>query len=102
MKWISVKDRLPEQNIENLLSHQKYIIHKSIPGFKAKCLFSGKEDEYKVEMAYWGFLKDIYPCEKSTEKLTYGITWGFIDEHQSFHKNVLHWMPFPEPPLTES
>lgn len=71
-KWISVKDRLPEE-------------------YKRVLVFRGNyEGDDKEEIIHVGFLhsKDGF----------YGSQYGLLDDDLYPHTMVTHWMSLPEPP----
>ena len=76
MKWISVKDRMPEYNTEVLLYYSTDIVQG----------FLDKND-------YWYGSRDVRDCMND----------GWVEDSKFCRRGgpfdyVTHWMPLPEPP----
>lgn len=85
-QWISVKDRLPEQEGQQYLCASYYKTTNS----------------WHINL-YW-FSKDLYKFNDLDFSDKKGVS-GFWDSDSEWgcchHENVTHWMPLPEPPKTE-
>lgn len=75
MEWISVKDRLPEIG-QRVLVYQK------------SGVFGGNEIEitYRIDEFY-----------ESSEEINNQIVW----DGQGMCNDIHHWMPLPEPPVSD-
>ena len=97
MKWISVKDKLPEENKYVLI----YVPNKP---------WRDSEDNIGLFFRVAKFIKGI---SKEERKKTGNIYYRFCDEHGNklkpyawdefgtschFGQDVTHWMPLPEAP----
>lgn len=78
MEWISVKDRLPEMNIEE----GDFKTSEQVLG-----LFNNKESYWVESLTYKIF------CDDDTPYWYYDYDAEFCET-----KNLTHWMPLPEPP----
>ena len=85
VKWISVKDRLPETNGKYLCADYCKTFNRhfiQVLSF-AKDLYKADAFEFRKEKGKSGF----YSCDGE---------WGYIKAD-----DVTHWMPLPEPPMKE-
>lgn len=80
MKWISVKDKLPEQS-------GRYLIYDG-DGHMYDCEF----DECIGDNGEFGFWQAHYDP----------YTLGYVDSDWITNENVTHWMPLPEDPEEEN
>lgn len=92
MKWISVKDELPEEI-------GLYAIYIYRPEQKSLGFFDSIPAQTKIKWAYWTWQK-TYVCNETNSDITYNKEWGFFETIQQLTpiKDCTHWMPFPEPP----
>lgn len=79
-KWISVEDRLPEEDLHCLVFQT----------------YSNKRDGYVSLATYFPRFKGLEddPMNSKQEWCKYSSEYGYYDVSES----VTHWMPLPEPP----
>ena len=82
-EWISVKDRLPEEDGDYLCFSWLNLGGRSVPNHRVLSFTKRAEDDY--DMGYNG--------EKGAAWYRYDSEWGNCKAD-----NVTHWMPLPEPP----
>lgn len=90
MTWISVKDRLPYQEPEHLLTYDWVLVtsmRKPNVITIARYLKTG-----------WQFL---YSSENHIENVSEGPCCGDVTAYLDI-EDITHWMPLPKPPMDEN
>jgi hypothetical protein len=77
MKWISVDERLPDENT---------------------CVFAGKAGYYGVFQHSWIDEDAGYQWCKVYETIDFPDEWGKDAEFDDDYSWITHWMPLPDPP----
>ena len=95
MKWISVKDRLPEEI-------GLYAIRIYEPLIEKVTFFDPIPANEEIKWAYYTW-KQSFICNESDNDITYNKEWGFFinGQQSSPLENVTHWMPLPDAPKEE-
>lgn len=77
MKWISVKDRLPETS-------GKYLVYTECGD-----IFNAEFERDMGECGEFGYWSEYY----------HQYTLGFLDSEWNAYYWITHWMPLPELPM---
>lgn len=105
-EWISVKDRLPENEQVVLIcaKRRRYCYPDKFIRIIAKAFYTDGKHDADHSAYRWDYDVDMYYDEERDAYIVQEGWWESVEYAENFYAvddEVTHWMPFPEKPKEE-